>query len=348
MTIETILLTGGAGFFGKILKRQMLLAGYRCVSIDLVRDDDVHENLVSIHGDLRDRALLERLFEQYSFTGVQHCAAMLAHGSHLDEQAIWTCNVDATRNIAEACLAYGVPNLIFTSTNCLWASNLGHPIREDEPVQPVEIYGRSKLEAEKILGQFADRLNVVIIRCPTIIDSGRLGLLSILFEFIDDHKTIWMVGKGSNRYQFIYAQDLADACIRALRCGHSDLFHVGSDHVASLRDVFSTVVHKAGSKSQIRCLPASLAITAMKLAHGLGISPLGPYHYKMIAEDFLFDTSRIKAQLGWRPTLTNSEMLVRAYRYYSENRAEIESRSEASAHRKPAPMGVIRMLKWIS
>jgi len=86
----------------------------------------------------------------------------------------------------------------------------------------------------------------------------------------------------------------------------------------------------------------------MKLAHKLGISPLGPYHYQMIAEDFLFDTAKIKSRLGWRPTLTNEQMLVRAYRYYAAQREEINARRDVSAHSKPTAMGVIRLLKWIS
>jgi predicted nicotinamide N-methyase len=68
----------------------------------------------------------------------------------------------------------------------------------------------------------------------------------------------------------------------------------------------------------------------------------------MIAEDFFFDTTRIKKVLNWKPALTNSEMLVRAYQYYSAHRAEIEKRSGFSAHNKPASMGVIRLLKWFS
>ena len=86
----------------------------------------------------------------------------------------------------------------------------------------------------------------------------------------------------------------------------------------------------------------------MRLAHGLGVSPLGPYQYRMIAEDFIFDTSRIKDELGWSPTLSNSEMLWLAYRYYAASRAEIEARRHASAHRQAARMGAIRVLKWIS
>jgi hypothetical protein len=86
----------------------------------------------------------------------------------------------------------------------------------------------------------------------------------------------------------------------------------------------------------------------MQVAHRFGISPLGPYHYRMIAEDFLFDTTKIREQLGWRPTLTNEEMLVQAYRYYATRREEIHQRTNVSAHSKAAPMGVIRLLKWVS
>jgi len=266
----------------------------------------------------------------------------------MHEKLLWSSNVDGTRNIAEACRRCGVPTLVFTSTNCLWGSNLGHPVAEDETPNPIEIYGRSKLAAEDALADYHNDLNVIILRCPTIIDSGRLGLLAILFEFIQDGKKVWVVGGGTNRYQFIYAQDLATACLLAMNYAHSDIFHIGSDDVKPLRAIYDAVIAEANSKSRVASLPKGPAIAAMKLAHTLGISPLGPYHYQMIAEDFLFDTAKIKAKLGWRSTLTNEQMLVRAYRYYAEQRAEIHARRDVSAHSKPASMGVIRLLKWIS
>jgi len=346
--LQNILITGGAGFFGSALKRKLLVSGYRCVSLDLISDEERHEHLVSIQGDLRNKALLEDVFSKYSFTAVQHCAAALAHGLKIDTKEVWDCNVEASRNLIESCVRHQVKKLVFTSTNCLWARNLGHPVAEDEPPAPVESYGKAKLESEKVLLEHSADVNVVIIRCPTIIDYGRLGLLAILFEFIDDDKTVWLVGAGANRYQFIYAGDLAHACIQSMSLGRSDLFHIGSDDVESLREVFEAVIRAARSKSKLRSLPKAPAILAMKVAHNLHVSPLGPYHYKMIAEDFIFDTHKIKRELGWQPTLKNSDMLVRAYEYYATHRKEIEKRSDVSAHNKPASMGVIRFLKWIS
>ncbi len=345
--MREVLITGGSGFFGGVLKRRLLAEGFRCVNIDLVADLDRHENLESVQGDLRDRDLLARVFSAHSFAAVFHIAAMLAHGA-MDEKLLWTSNVDGTRNIAAACCEFGVPTLVFTSTNCLWGSNLGHAVAEDEKPEPIETYGRSKLAAEEVLAEFRDSLHVIVLRCPTIIDSGRLGLLAILFEFIQDGKKVWVVGGGANRYQFVYAQDLATACLQSIDYAHSETFHIGSDDVKPLRAVYDAVIREAKSRSRVASLPKGPAIAAMKLAHRLKISPLGPYHYQMIAEDFLFDTAKIKSKLGWRPTLTNEQMLVRAYHYYAAKREEIYARTEVSAHSKPAAMGVIRLLKWIS
>jgi nucleoside-diphosphate-sugar epimerase len=311
-----VLLTGGVGFFGGILKRHLLRQHYEVTSIDRVPDPSWHPRLTKITGDLRDPWLMNEVFERARFDAVFHCAAVLAHGMSIDEQYLWASNLGATRMLAEACRDYGVPRLIFTSTNCLCASNPGHPISESEPPAPAEIYGRSKLAAEEILARYSRYMDVVVLRCPTIIDRGRLGLLAILFEFIHDGKTVWVMGHGRNRYQFIYAVDLVRACLAAMRPGKSDIFHVGSANVRPLRDVYQAVIDAAGSSSKVRSLPLGPAVAAMRLAHRLHVSPLGPYHYRMIAEDFMFDTSKIQERLGWQPTLTNEEMLVQAYRYY--------------------------------
>jgi UDP-glucose 4-epimerase len=343
-----ILVTGGAGFFGGILKRHLLRLHFHVTSIDRVPDSGWHPSLTKISGDLRDPAVLRAAFQNGPFDAVFHCAAVLAHGMSLDATDLWSSNVGATRLLADFCRRYAVPKLIFTSTNCLWAHNTGHPVREDEPPAPAEIYGQSKLAAEQILHRYQRDLDVVILRCPTIIDRGRLGLLAILFEFIQDGRTVWVVGEGANRYQFIYAQDLARACIDVLRYDRSDTFHVGSAKVNPLRAVYQAVIDAAGSSSRVRSLPRQPTLAAMRLAHRLRLSPLGPYHYRMIAEDFLFDTSKIQARLGWQPTLTNEEMLVQAYRYYAHRREEIHRRTGVSAHSQPAPMGLIRLLKWVS
>jgi len=351
MLRREVLVTGGSGFFGGVLKRRLLAEGFAVTNIDLVRDGDAGaEGLTSVQGDIRDAGLLARVFGEHKFEGVFHCAAMLAHDVK-DDTLLWTSNVDGTRLVAEAALAAGVTKMVNISSNCLWAEGFGRPVTEADVPAPVELYGRSKLQAEQELAAIVEKhteFKVVTLRCPTIIDSGRLGLLAILFEFFEAGKKVWVVGDGSSRYQFIYAQDLVTACLLCLQYEESNLFHIGSDDVPTMRGMYESVIRAAGSKSRVASLPRTPTVAMMQLAHRLKVSPLGPYHYRMIAESFVFDTQRIRTELGWTPTLTNEEMMLRALSYYSENRKAIHARTDVSAHSKAAPLGIIRLLKWLS
>jgi UDP-glucose 4-epimerase len=118
--------------------------------------------------------------------------------------------------------------------------------------------------------------------------------------------------------------------------------------VKPFREVYQYVIDRAATGARIASLPRTATLAAMRLAHWLRLSPLGPYQYRMIAEDFIFDTTRIKECLDWRPTLTNEEMLWKSYKYYHDNRQAIAARKNVSAHRQAAKMGAIRLLKWVS
>lgn len=341
------LVTGGSGFVGTLLVGKLLDEGHRVVSIDLLPSSLSHPRLNAVVGDIRDRAALDAIYAACKPDAVFHCAALLAHGS-ITEKELMSHNAEGTRVLAEATAAAGVRKLVYLSSNCLWGHGFDRPVREDDTPAPCEPYGVSKLEGEKVLAGFGNQFETVSIRCPTIIDEGRLGLLAILFEFISDDNRIPIVGSGANRYQFIYAADLLDAMLRAAACEGSHVFGIGSDNVPSMAGAFQSVIDGSGSKSRLLRLPKAPMILAMKIAHHLRISPLGPYHYRMIASSFVFDTTAIKRVLGWQPTLTNGEMLLKAYRYYHANRLEIAARSNVSAHRQATKMGVIRVLKWLS
>ncbi len=345
--MNTYLITGGAGFFGSILKEELLRQGNKCISIDLEPDEFKHENFTAIQGDIRDTKLLDKIFSEYKFDAIFHCAALLAHVKK-ELKNLWSSNVDGTKNIAEYAKKYNVRKIIFTSTNCLWGEGFEHCVTEDETPNPIEIYGKSKLEGEKILLSYKESINSVIFRCPTIMDEGRLGLLGILFEFIDESRKLWMVGDGENKYQFIYAKDLVNACIKALSYDKTEIFNIGSDDVKSFNDVYRYVIDKTGSKSKLVHMPKGFMVFGMKVCFALGISPLGPYQYKMISANFVFDTSKIKRELGFVPTLKNEEMLLKAYNYFHENKDDIKHRKNVSAHKSVAKMGIIKLIKLFS
>ena len=340
------LITGGSGFFGSILIDQLLNNGWYCINLDLLPRDKTHVSLISYEGDIRDINDIEKCFINRKIDVVFHCAALLAHGS-IKTKDLHSTNVLGTELLARISEKNFVKKFVYISSNCLWGEPKEGSITEEETPSPCEAYGESKLQGEEVLNKFTS-LDSIIFRVPTLIDEGRLGLLGLLFDFIADNKKIWVVGNGNNKYQFLYAKDLVDACLKSFSFKGGGIFNVGSDNVKTLKEVYQYVVNNCESSSKIKRLPKKLTILAMKLFYYIGYSPLGPYHWRMIAESFSFDTSKIKKEMNWKPTLTNEEILLKAYNYYINNREEIRNRENVSAHNTVTKAGIIRMLKFIS
>ena len=95
--MRNVLITGGAGFFGSILKKELVQNGDFCVSIDLERDNYKNENFMPIQGDIRDENLLNSVFAKYHFDIIFHCAALLAHDKK-NIKDLWSSNVNGTKN----------------------------------------------------------------------------------------------------------------------------------------------------------------------------------------------------------------------------------------------------------
>ncbi len=344
--MKTALITGGSGFFGGILIDYLLEQGWNCVNLDILNSDKKHENLLNYKIDITRIDDIRDLLLNHDVNVVFHCAALLAHGK-INTEDLFKTNIEGTRNLALCAKEKGIKKFIYISSNCLWGNPLPYAVNEHEYPAPCEDYGVSKLGGEIILNTF-EELKPVIFRVPTLIDEGRLGLLGILFDFIDSGKRIWVVGDGNNKYQFLYAKDLARACVLASDYKNSGTFNLGADNVKSLKEVYEFVIKKGKSKSKVSKLPKAFTLLAMRVTYKLGLSPLGPYHRRMIAESFKFDTRKAKLKLGWNPTLTNEEILLKAYKYYLKNKKDILFRKNVSAHNTVTKAGIINLLKLIS
>lgn len=123
------LITGGAGFFGTVLKQHLLKQGAECVSIDLEPDSFQHPRFTAYQGDINDDSLMEKIFSVHKPEAVFHCAALLAHVKK-DLKRLWHANVDGTRNVYDFALKYGVKKIVFISSNCLWAKTSILPLRK--------------------------------------------------------------------------------------------------------------------------------------------------------------------------------------------------------------------------
>lgn len=344
MKTKTAFITGGAGFIGTILKPQLIDKNYRVISIDLEKDSYKHKNFTAFQGDIRSKKTLDNLVKKYKPSVIFHLAAQMPHAVK-NKQDFWRTNVDGTRNVAEVAKKHNVKHVIFTSSNCLWCKDLGRPVLENDQPCPREIYGRSKMEGENILHEYEKFFNVVIFRCPPVIDIGRAGNIAIMFEFISENRKLWMVGKGNNRYQMISAHDLINAMILALSYKKSNTFGIGSDNVPTFRETYEYVIKNAHSKSRPASFPPFIIRPIMRITNLVGLQPLGVYFQEMIDKDFSFDTTLIKNELGWKPTMNNCEMLYESYKYYIENRSSVKS---GYTNKDAAKMGIIRILKWLS
>lgn len=342
------LITGGSGYFGGLLKRELLKDGHTCVNVDIDKDADTHPNLTSLICDISQQEALENVFKQHGpFDCVFHTAAQLQL-NRKNKALFFDTNLNATKDLADNCIKYGTKQFIFISSNCVYGRIDDINIPENHELKPFEAYGDTKVKSENILLSYSDRLNTTILRPPTIIGEGRLGILSIVFDFIRENKKIWLIGSGNNRYQFIYANDLVNACKLAACYPKTKVFNIGCDNVPSLNDLFQGVIDLANSKSKIYHLPRFPFIPAMKMCYQLGISPLGPYQYNMIANNFIGDTTNIKNELNWRPTKSNIEMLADNYRYYTSNYDALHNSTELTGHRKAGKAGIINLVKLFS
>ncbi len=344
---KRFVVTGGMGFFGSILADYLVDLGHDVISIDRLPEEQADRRFKNIQLDITDGAGLTQAIKDYGpVDAIFHVAALLAHEKSTLNM-LWASNVDGTRNVMLTARELKIPKVVFTSTNCVFSTGFDKPVNESTPTQPIEIYGKSKLEGERIIAEFKD-VSTVILRCPTIIAAGRLGLLTILFDFVREGRRLYLVGDGSNRYTFVAAQDLAQACIQSAESAHSGIYHVGSDNVPTMYELYKGLMIYAGKKTKLWCIPEGPTVIALKILNALNLSPLGPYHYRMLAANFVFDTTKIKNDIGWRPTRTNTELLCDAYQFYVDHLDEITNTSGLSAHKSRAKAGILTLLRLLS
>src|SRR5258707_15529140 len=142
------LVTGGAGYLGSQLCARLNLHGHDVVILDRVADNQLAHRFSFARADLRDAQAVAGVFKQCGpFEGVFHIAAMLAHAIK-DKRDLVDSNVQGTRNIAEAATQAGTRHLVYTSSNCVVGKPFSQPVREDDPVNPLEVYGVSKWDGE--------------------------------------------------------------------------------------------------------------------------------------------------------------------------------------------------------
>jgi nucleoside-diphosphate-sugar epimerase len=342
------LITGGNGYLGRLLISQLVREGHDCVSLD-IRSPDTHPpGIQAIRADLADSTVLTCFSRRTSFDVIFHLASQIDFAA-VSQRDLYDNNLRCTNNVAQLAKNLSVPKVVFTSSNSVYIGNHStRPIREVDNPDPRDHYGRSKIDSEHLLYDHQAHFDTVVLRCPNVIDASRVGLLSILFEFVREGRKCWVIGRGAVRHQCVYAGDLMDACMRSVAYQGSNLFHIGSDNVPTFASMYQYLIDQAGTTATVAQVPRTLAIPLIRTGRALHLLPFGDYQLRMLTRDFLFDTSKIKRELSWVPTLSNGQMLYKAYEHYASHREEILHDSNRSANRRAVAMGLLGLLKRLS
>src|SRR5262245_27637394 len=340
-------ISGGAGFLGLHLARRLLADGHAVRTLDVVPLDDaeLERSLEELRGDVRDPARARELVDGADV--LVHAAAALPIRGSRDE--ITAVNVGGTATALAAAREAGVGRAIFISSTAVYGVPKVHPISEDAPLVGVGPYGESKIEAERVCLEFAQRrLDVAIIRPKTFIGPERLGVFEILFDWVHDGRRIYMLGDGTNRYQLLAVEDLVEAVVLAAQADGvaGEAINVGAQTFGTVRaDLQALIVHARSSSrlTPVPARPAEIALRALELAR---LSPLAEWHYKTAHRDSFVDVSRAERLLGWQARLSNAEALCETYDWYLAHRDTLGR--AGTTHRVPWNQQALALLKRLS
>lgn len=177
--IRTVLVTGGRGFIGTHLVRHLSARGLNVVSIDILpaRSYSEDDSVIDVQGDVRDSPLLRKLFETYRFSCVYDLASYAEVG--LKAEA-YTCNTDSTTSITTVLSDFPQTKYLFYSTQFVFRKPNELPSNPLE-YYPVDTYGSSKVESERIIRSTLEAGKYLILRPSYIWGPGlerfRDGLL---------------------------------------------------------------------------------------------------------------------------------------------------------------------------
>ncbi|WP_349036287.1 UDP-glucose 4-epimerase GalE [Pseudotabrizicola sp. 4114] len=262
--LDHVLVTGGAGYVGSHACKALRNAGFIPVTFDNLSTG--WEQAVRfgplVKGDLMDRAAVDAAFAQYRPVAVMHFAALSLVGESMKDPAhYWRVNIGGALNLAEAAVAHGCLNFIFSSTCATYGDQDGVVLTEDTVQRPINAYGASKRAIEDVLANFgaAFGLQHVIFRYFNVAGAdpeGEVGeqhrpethLIPLMLEAIAGrrdalvlHGTDYPTADGTCIRDYIHVTDLVQAHVLGLRWlldgKGSTAFNLGTGNGFSVRDV---------------------------------------------------------------------------------------------------------------
>ncbi|WP_257252845.1 UDP-glucose 4-epimerase GalE [Endozoicomonas sp. SESOKO3] len=332
--MSKILVTGGAGYIGSHTCLELLNDGYEIVVLDnlsnshqesLRRVQEITgKTLEFVNGDIRDRALLDTLFQQHDFEAVIHFAGLKAVGESCEIPLdYYDNNVYGTLVLCQAMQAARVKRIVFSSSATVYGDPATLPITEDFPLSATNPYGRSKLMVEEVLGdlfksdtdwsiallryfnpagahpsgRIGEDPNDIPNNLMPYVSQVAIGKLEKLRVFGDDYPTV----DGTGVRDYIHVVDLSLGHVKAIE----KLRTTKGVHIWNLG------VGKGCSVLEI--------VAAFEKASGQNVPyEITPRRSGDIAACYA-NPERALNQLGWKAERGLEDMVTDAWRWQSEN-----------------------------
>jgi dTDP-glucose 4,6-dehydratase len=325
-----ILVTGGMGFIGSAVVRLAVLRGHEVINLDAMTYAACEENVVQSatsnlysfeQADIRDRARLDEVFATHRPDAVMHLAAE----SHVDRSIdgpddFVQTNITGTFNMLEAARAYwqgaGRPNgfrFHHISTDEVFGS-LGETgkFTEDTPYDPRSPYSASKAASDHLVRAWGETygLPVVLTNCSNNYGPYHFPekLIPVVILNALAGRPIPVYGQGKNVRDWLYVEDHADALLLVLEKGAlGRSYNIGGENEAQNIEIVQKICTLLDEMSPSGA-PHACLITYVTDRPGHDLR-------------YAIDPSRIRNELGWRPSVTLDEGLRRTVRWYLDNAA---------------------------
>jgi UDP-glucose 4-epimerase len=316
-SVKTILVTGGCGYIGSHVVRQLHEKGYQVVVIDNLSTGfraALLNNEKLYVADVGDEAALEKVFTDQKIDAVMHFAAALIVPESVENPVkYYRNNTFNTLKLFDAVARHKVPHVIFSSTAATYGQQKSMPVFEDGPTGPESPYGASKLMSERMLADlaFASRFSFAILRYFNVAGAdpeGRLGqrtpeathLIKVAVETATGKRpsmkifgTDYPTRDGTCIRDYIHVEDLASAHLLALdylqKGGSSDIFNCGYGQGSTVQEVVDTVKKVSGVNFKVDLAPRRPGDVAEVVA----------------------GADKIRKKLGWQPRFDQLETIVR-------------------------------------
>jgi UDP-glucose 4-epimerase len=300
--MSTILVTGGAGYIGSHVVKELLSQGHQPIVFDNLHTGHrkAVKNAVFIEGDLSDARKLKETFQSYPIHVVLHFAADCLVGESVQNPVkYFKNNVKNSLQLIEILEEFEITKLVFSSSAAVYGEPREIPISEEHPCAPTNPYGETKWIFEKVLQAFHDagKLDFISLRYFNAAGAdpeGELGedhspethLIPLVIKTAMDGTSVPVYGKDYNTpdgtcvRDYIHVADLANAHLLALRNLEegkiSGIYNLGNGNGYSVREVIEMVEKVTGRKVTVVDSPrrpgdpARLVASSEKIRKELG------------------------------------------------------------------------------